>query len=75
MHEKVNLRQKLDLFDVYWQPKIVGRFNDNNRRVVKVKGEFVWHKHEDTNDFFLVLGGHLTTTSPASSSTRVTAAK
>ena len=36
----------------------------------KVNGDFVWHKHEDTNDFFLVLGGHLTTTSPASSSTR-----
>jgi mannose-6-phosphate isomerase-like protein (cupin superfamily) len=60
MHEKVNLRQKLDLFDAHWQPKIVGRFNDNDLRVVKVKGEFVWHKHEDTDDFFLVLGGHLT---------------
>jgi mannose-6-phosphate isomerase-like protein (cupin superfamily) len=60
MHEKVNLRQKLDLFDEHWQPKIVGRFNDNDLRVVKVKGEFVWHKHEDTDDFFLVLGGHLT---------------
>lgn len=49
MHEKLNLRQKLDLFDVHWQPKIVGRFNDNDLRVVKVKGEFVWHKHEHTN--------------------------
>jgi mannose-6-phosphate isomerase-like protein (cupin superfamily) len=52
--------QKLDLFDAHWQPKIVGRFNDNDLRVVKIKGEFVWHKHEDTDDFFLVLSGHLT---------------
>jgi len=58
MHEKVNLRQKLDLFDTHRRPKIVGRFNDNDLRVVKVKGEFVWHKHEDTDDFFLVLDGH-----------------
>jgi mannose-6-phosphate isomerase-like protein (cupin superfamily) len=60
MHEKVNLRQKLDLFDTHWRPKIVGSFNDNDLRVVKVKGEFVWHQHEDTDDFFLVLDGHLT---------------
>jgi mannose-6-phosphate isomerase-like protein (cupin superfamily) len=60
MHEKVNLRDKLDLFHTHWQPKIVGRFNDNDLRVVKVKGEFVWHKHEETDDFFLVLDGHLT---------------
>jgi mannose-6-phosphate isomerase-like protein (cupin superfamily) len=60
IHEKVNLRQKLDLFDAHWQPKIVGRFNDNDLRVVKVKGEFAWHKHEDTDGVFLVLGGHLT---------------
>jgi mannose-6-phosphate isomerase-like protein (cupin superfamily) len=60
MLEKVNLRQKLDLFDAHWQPKIVGRFNGNDLRVVKLKGEFVWHKHEDSDDFFLVLDGHLT---------------
>jgi ubiquinone/menaquinone biosynthesis C-methylase UbiE/mannose-6-phosphate isomerase-like protein (cupin superfamily) len=48
------------LFDAHWQPKIVGRFNDNDLRVVKVKGEFAWHKHEDTDGVFLVLGGHLT---------------
>ena len=60
MTEKVNLAQKLGLFDEPWQPKIVARINDNDVRLVKVKGEFVWHKHEDTDDFFLVLQGHLT---------------
>jgi mannose-6-phosphate isomerase-like protein (cupin superfamily) len=58
--EKVNLAQKLALFDEHWQPKIVAGFNGNDVRIVKVKGEFVWHKHDDTDDFFLVLKGHLT---------------
>jgi mannose-6-phosphate isomerase-like protein (cupin superfamily) len=60
VNEKVNLADKLGLFDEHWQPKIVARFNDNDVRLVKVKGEFVWHKHDDTDDFFLVLKGHLT---------------
>jgi len=58
--EKVNLVEKLSLFTEHWQPKIVARINDNDVRIAKVKGEFVWHKHDDTDDFFLVLKGHLT---------------
>lgn len=60
MTDKVNLTEKLSLFAEHWQPKIVARINDNDVRIAKVKGEFVWHKHEDTDDFFLVLKGHLT---------------
>jgi mannose-6-phosphate isomerase-like protein (cupin superfamily) len=60
MHEEVNLREKLNLFQEHWQPKIVGTFNGNDLRLVKVRGEFVWHKHDETDDFFLVLDGHLT---------------
>ena len=60
MAEKVNLAEKLSRFDERWQPKIVAQFNGNDVFVVKVKGEFVWHKHDDTDDFFLVLDGHLT---------------
>jgi len=60
MTEKVNLAEKLALFDEHWQPKVVARINDNDVRIVKVKGEFVWHRHDDTDDFFLVLKGHLT---------------
>jgi mannose-6-phosphate isomerase-like protein (cupin superfamily) len=58
--EKVNLAQKLALFNEHWSPKTVASLNDYKVMVVKVKGEFVWHKHDDTDDFFLVLSGRLT---------------
>jgi mannose-6-phosphate isomerase-like protein (cupin superfamily) len=60
MVEPVNLDEKLKLFDEHWKPKIVAQLNDYDVRIVKVKGEFVWHKHDDTDDFFLVVKGHLT---------------
>jgi mannose-6-phosphate isomerase-like protein (cupin superfamily) len=56
----VNLEQKLSLFSDYFAPKIVADFNGHDVMVVKVKGEFVWHSHPDTDDFFLVLKGRLT---------------
>ncbi len=60
MPEKVNLAAKLATFDEHWQPRIVAMLNDYKVIVVKVQGEFVWHKHDETDDFFLVLKGHLT---------------
>jgi mannose-6-phosphate isomerase-like protein (cupin superfamily) len=60
MATSVNLEEKLSAFEGHWQPKIVGQFNGNDLMVVKVKGEFNWHKHDDTDDFFLVLKGQLT---------------
>ena len=60
MNEKVNLEEKLLLFTEYWGPRVVGQLNDLDLMVVKVKGEFVWHKHDDTDDFFMVLKGKLT---------------
>jgi len=57
--ETINLADKLSTFTEYWQPRVVGQFNDNDLMVVKVKGEFVWHKHDDTDDFFLVLKGRI----------------
>jgi mannose-6-phosphate isomerase-like protein (cupin superfamily) len=59
MDEKVNLAEKLDTFDQRFSPKIVGQLNDYKLEVVKARGEFVWHKHDDTDDFFLVLAGRL----------------
>jgi mannose-6-phosphate isomerase-like protein (cupin superfamily) len=56
----VNLASKLDLFDELWSPRTVASFNGHDVMVVKVKGEFVWHRHDDTDDFFLVLSGRLT---------------
>jgi mannose-6-phosphate isomerase-like protein (cupin superfamily) len=55
----VNLNQKLATFTDCWAPKIVEKFNGHDVMVVKVKGEFVWHSHADTDDFFLVLKGRL----------------
>ncbi len=55
----VNLAQKLATFAEHWQPRVVAQFNGHDVMVAKVKGEFVWHKHDDTDDFFLVLAGRL----------------
>ena len=59
MIEAVNLAQKLTLFQEHWSPKIVGALNENYLKVVKVQGEFVWHKHDDADELFLVLKGRL----------------
>ena len=58
--DRVNLADKLATFTEHWQPRTVTRFNGHDIMVVKAQGEFVWHKHDDTDDFFLVLKGHLT---------------
>lgn len=55
----VNLSEKLAQFTERWSPKIVARYNDSDIMVVKVKGEFVWHAHPDTDDLFLVLQGRI----------------
>lgn len=59
MDEKVNLAERLGLFSEHWAPRTVGGFNGHDVMVVKVYGEFIWHSHEDTDDFFLVLKGRL----------------
>jgi len=56
----VDLRTKLDLFSEHWSPKLVARLNDYEVKLVKIKGEFVWHTHEDTDELFLVIDGELT---------------
>jgi len=56
----VNLKDKLTTFSDHWSPKIVSQFNGHDVMVVKVKGEFNWHSHPDTDDFFLVLKGQIT---------------
>jgi mannose-6-phosphate isomerase-like protein (cupin superfamily) len=57
--EKVNLAQKFSLFNDTWSPKIVGELNDSHIKLVKVKGEFVWHHHEAEDELFLVIKGRL----------------
>lgn len=60
MHnEAINLSSKLNTFTEHWSPRTVGMFNGHDLMVVKVKGEFVWHTHAYTDDFFLVIDGKL----------------
>ena len=57
--KKVNLADKLKLFSDRWQPKIVGELNGQYVKLAKLKGEFVWHHHEQEDELFLVLQGQL----------------
>ena len=57
MADKVNLAEKLATFSDHWAPRIVARYNDHEVRLVKVDGEFIWHKHDDTDELFLILDG------------------
>ena len=59
MSGKVSLAEKLGTFTEQWAPRIVARYNDNEVRIVKVEGEFIWHKHDETDELFLVLEGRL----------------
>ena len=60
MDDRINLAEKIALLPGSYQPGLIGYMNDYKLLVVKVDGEFVWHKHDDTDDFFLVLSGKLT---------------
>ena len=57
---KVNLSEKFSLFGEFWEPKIVGELNDQYVKLAKLKGEFVWHQHENEDEFFMVISGQLT---------------
>ncbi len=59
MVEKVNLAQKFSRFDEQWSPKIVGEVNDFHVKLAKLKGEFIWHHHENEDELFLVVKGKL----------------
>lgn len=56
---KININEKLKLFNEYWTPRIVGELNGQYVKLVKLKGEFVWHDHKDEDEMFLVLKGRL----------------
>ena len=58
-YQAVNFADKLSLFDEHWAPKVIAEMNDYQFKVVKIKGDFVWHDHEDTDETFIVLSGNL----------------
>ena len=59
MLEKVNLSDKFRLFEEHWSPKIAGEVNDSYVKLVKFQGDFVWHKHEEEDEMFLVVKGSI----------------
>ena len=59
MIEKVNLREKFGRFEDRWSPKVIGEVNDAYVKAVKLKGEFVWHHHDDEDELFLVVKGSM----------------
>ena len=59
MASKINLAEKFALFSDHWAPRLAARYNGNEVRLAKVEGEFHWHKHDDTDELFLVIEGEL----------------
>ena len=57
--EKVNIREKFSLFEDRWSPKVIGEVNDAYVKAVKLKGEFVWHHHDEEDELFLVVKGSM----------------
>ncbi|HEX7337569.1 MAG TPA: cupin domain-containing protein [Gemmatimonadales bacterium] len=60
MITKINLTEKFGLFDDRWSPKIVADLNDSHVKLAKLQGEFVWHRHAEEDELFIVLRGELT---------------
>jgi mannose-6-phosphate isomerase-like protein (cupin superfamily) len=58
-YHPINFAEKLALFSEQWQPRIVAELNDYQFKVVKIEGDFVWHRHADTDEAFIVLEGRL----------------
>jgi mannose-6-phosphate isomerase-like protein (cupin superfamily) len=56
---KINLKEKLSKFSEYWSPRIIAEMNDYQFKLVKIKGDFVWHNHDDTDEVFIVLEGEM----------------
>ena len=55
--DKINIAYKLSLFNDFWNPRIVGELNGQHVKLVKFKGEFIWHKHEKEDEMFFVVKG------------------
>lgn len=57
--DKVNLKQKLELVNEFWSPRIVGEINESHVKIVKLKDEFLWHTHENEDEMFFIVKGTL----------------
>ena len=59
LKDKINFKEKLLKFSDYWSPKVIAEMNDYQFKLVKIKGDFVWHNHKDTDEVFMVLEGEM----------------
>ena len=60
MNKPINFQSKLKLFSDYWSPKVIAEMNDYQFKLVKIKDDFVWHNHQDTDEVFIVIEGFMT---------------
>ena len=59
MNQPINFQNKLELFSEHWSPKVIAEMNDYQFKLVKIKGEYTWHNHADTDETFIVLEGSM----------------
>tara|TARA_B100002052_G_C15540302_1_gene444358 strand:+ start:278 stop:640 length:363 start_codon:yes stop_codon:yes gene_type:complete len=59
MSKKINIKQKFSKFSELWSPKVIAEMNDYQFKIVKIHGEFVWHKHDETDEVFIVIEGSM----------------
>ena len=59
MSNQINLQSKFELFSEYWSPKVIAEMNDYQFKLVKIKDEFTWHEHKDTDEVFIVIEGSM----------------
>ena len=59
MKKPINLQSKFELFTEHWSPKVIAEMNDYQFKVAKIKGEFTWHAHADTDEVFIVIEGSM----------------
>ena len=57
--DKINLKEKLSKFSDHWSPKVIAEMNDYQFKLVKIKGDFTWHNHQDTDEVFIVIEGSM----------------
>lgn len=59
VYKSINFTEKFGLFSEQWQPKVIAEMNDYQFKIVKLRGDFVWHHHKDTDETFIVIDGNL----------------
>ena len=57
--KKINIKQKFSKFSEYWSPKVLAEMNDYEFKIARIKGEFIWHKHTETDEVFIIIEGSM----------------